>query len=65
MIRKTMAALRLVAVVACLGCAATVGSLTVKGDAPHWLKLCGLAALMAIRPIMGDARYAAIRAVAK
>lgn len=65
MIRKTVVALRLLAVIACLGFTAQVGSMAVKGEAPHWLKLCGLVSLVLIRPIMGDARYAAIRAITK
>lgn len=60
MMRKMMIALRLLAIAACLGFTAQVGSMAVRGEAPHWLKLCGLVSLMAIRPIMGDARHAAV-----
>lgn len=63
MMRKTMMALRLLAVIACLGFAEMVGSLALKGEAPHWLKLCGLVSLVLIRPIVGDARHAAVRVV--
>lgn len=63
--RKIAVALRIVAIVACIGCAETVGSMAVRGEAPHWLKLCGLVSLVTARMIAGNARYAEIRSIAR